>query len=66
MYLSVIYFGAGAYGINDASRVYFGCSPEELTVAQAATLAGILKIRRAIRRKTALKMRPNGGISCLT
>lgn len=43
MYLSVIYFGAGAYGINDASRVYFGCSPEELTVAQAATLAGILK-----------------------
>lgn len=43
MYLSVIYFGAGAYGINDASRVYFGCTPQELTVAQAATLAGILK-----------------------
>ena len=43
MYLSVIYFGAGAYGINQASRVYFGCSPDRLTAAQAATLAGILK-----------------------
>lgn len=43
MYLSVIYFGAGAYGINDASRTYFGCTPQELTTAQAATLAGILK-----------------------
>lgn len=43
MYLSVIYFGAGAYGIGDASRVYFGKTPEELTVAEAATLAGILK-----------------------
>ena len=43
MYLSVIYFGSGAYGIKEASRVYFGCAPEELTVAQAATLAGILK-----------------------
>lgn len=45
MYLSVIYFGGGAYGINEASRTYFGCTPEELTIAQAATLAGILKIR---------------------
>ena len=43
MYLSVIYFGAGAYGINEASRIYFGCEPCDLTVAQAATLAGILK-----------------------
>ena len=43
MYLSVIYFGAGAYGINAASRIYFGCTPSELDVSQAATLAGILK-----------------------
>ena len=43
MYLSVIYFGGGAYGINEASKTYFGCTPEELTIAQAATLAGILK-----------------------
>lgn len=43
MYLSVIYFGGGAYGINAASKLYFGCAPDELTVAQAATLAGILK-----------------------
>lgn len=43
MYLNVIYFGGGAYGIADASRLYFGCAPQELTTAQAATLAGILK-----------------------
>ena len=43
MYLSVIYFGSGAYGIKEASRVYFGKEPEDLTAAQAATLAGILK-----------------------
>lgn len=43
MYLNVIYFGGGAYGIADASRLYFGCAPDELTTAQAATLAGILK-----------------------
>lgn len=43
MYLSVIYFGGGAYGINAASEKYFGCTPQELTTAQAATLAGILK-----------------------
>lgn len=43
MYLSVIYFGAGAYGIKAASRVYFGCTPDELTLSQAATLAGIVK-----------------------
>ena len=29
MYLSVIYFGAGAYGIGDASRVYFGKTGDE-------------------------------------
>ena len=43
MYLNVIYFGGGAYGIADASRLYFGCTPAQLTTAQAATLAGILK-----------------------
>lgn len=43
MYLSVIYFGAGAYGINAASETYFGCKPSDLSLSQAATLAGVLK-----------------------
>ena len=43
MYLSVIYFGAGLYGVKDAATLYFGKELDELTVAQCATLAGIIK-----------------------
>lgn len=42
-YLNTVYLGAGAYGVEAASRVYFGCSAGELTLPQAATLAGIVK-----------------------
>jgi penicillin-binding protein 1A len=40
-YLNIIYFGAGAYGVKDAARVYFGKRPEELTLAESTMLAGI-------------------------
>ena len=43
MYLNTVYFGKGAYGIEAASKEYFGISADELSVSQAATLAGILK-----------------------
>nr|MBO2493339.1 primosomal protein [Clostridia bacterium] len=43
MYLNLIYFGKGAYGIEAASKLYFGKSAKELTVAEAALLAGIPK-----------------------
>lgn len=43
MYLNVIYFGGGAYGLAAASRLYFDCAPEELSLSEAATLAGIVK-----------------------
>ncbi len=42
-YINVVYFGGGAYGINAASERYFSKSASELTVAEAATLAGIIK-----------------------
>lgn len=42
-YLNIIYFGAGAYGIQAAARTYFGKDAAELTVAQAALLVGITK-----------------------
>ncbi|MDR2005713.1 MAG: transglycosylase domain-containing protein [Acidaminococcales bacterium] len=40
-YLNAIYFGAGAYGIKDAARVYFKKRPAELTLAESSMLAGI-------------------------
>ena len=40
-YLNTIYFGNGAYGIQMASRVYFGKNARELTLPEAALLAGI-------------------------
>lgn len=42
-YLNRVYFGAGAYGIDAAARIYFGKSPEKLTLEEAAMLAGLLK-----------------------
>ncbi len=43
MYLNTIYFGAGAYGVEKASQVYFGVSAEDLAVAQSALLAGLVR-----------------------
>jgi penicillin-binding protein 1A len=40
-YLNLIYFGAGAYGIEAAAHTYFGCSAAHLTLGQAALLAGM-------------------------
>lgn len=43
MYLNNAYFGNGVWGVEDASKKYFGVSAAELTLNQAATLAGMLK-----------------------
>ena len=43
MYLNNAYFGNGVWGVEDASKKYFGVSAAELTLDQAATLAGMLK-----------------------
>ena len=40
-YLNLVYLGSGAYGVADAASVYFNKSVDELSLAQAATLAGI-------------------------
>ncbi|MBB4657667.1 PBP1A family penicillin-binding protein [Parvularcula dongshanensis] len=42
-YLNTVYFGSGAYGLEAASRRYFDHAPTELTVGEAAMLAGLLK-----------------------
>ncbi len=41
-YLNTVYFGDGAYGAEAAARAYFGKSASELTLSEAATLAGFL------------------------
>jgi len=43
MYLNNAYFGNGVWGVEDASKKYFGVSASELSLDQAATLAGMLK-----------------------
>lgn len=43
MYLNYIYFGNGAYGVQAASELYFGKDVSELTLDEAALLAGMPK-----------------------
>lgn len=42
-YLNIAYFGAGSYGVEIASKRYFSKSASELTLTQAATLAGLVQ-----------------------
>ncbi len=43
MYLNRVYFGSGAYGVEAASRRYFGKSARDVSLSEAALLAGLLK-----------------------
>ena len=43
LYLNRVYFGAGAYGVEQASQRYFGKSARRVTIAEAALLAGLVK-----------------------
>jgi 1A family penicillin-binding protein len=42
-YLNTAYFGAGAYGVDAAAKRYFGKKASELTVAESAMLAGLVR-----------------------
>lgn len=42
MYLNSVHFGEGTFGIKDAARVYFGTTPDKLTLAQSSMLVGLL------------------------
>ncbi|GAA0713596.1 transglycosylase domain-containing protein [Dactylosporangium roseum] len=42
-YLNIAYFGAGAYGIYAASQTYFSKAPAELSLPEAALIAGLLQ-----------------------
>ncbi len=59
-YCNQVYFGTGAYGVEEASQVYFGKRAKDLTLLQAAVLAGLpnspnnsnpfINLERALRR----------------
>jgi penicillin-binding protein 1A len=43
LYINRVYFGAGAYGVEAAAQRYFGKSARQLTLAEAAMLAGLVQ-----------------------
>lgn len=43
MYLNTIYFGSNAYGIENASKIYFNKSAKDLSINEACCLAGLIK-----------------------
>ena len=43
MYLNTVYFGRGAYGIQAGAQAFFGVDASQLTIAQSASLAAIIK-----------------------
>jgi penicillin-binding protein 1A len=43
LYLNRVYFGSGAYGIEQAAQRYFGKSARQVTIAESAILAGLVK-----------------------
>jgi penicillin-binding protein 1A len=43
LYLNRVYFGSGAYGVEAAAQRYFGKSARQVTIAEAAMLAGLVK-----------------------
>jgi penicillin-binding protein 1A len=43
LYINRIFFGSGIYGLERASQAYFGIPASNLTLGQAATLAGIIR-----------------------
>jgi penicillin-binding protein 1A len=43
LYLNKVYFGHGAYGVEMASKLYFGKSVKDLTLSEAAIIAGLIR-----------------------
>ncbi|MBM4144931.1 MAG: PBP1A family penicillin-binding protein [Nitrospira sp.] len=43
LYLNKIYFGHGSYGVEMASRTYFGKSVKDITLSESAMIAGLIK-----------------------
>ena len=55
LYLNRVYFGSGAWGVDAAARTYYDRSARDLTLRQAATLAGVLKAPSRINPKASAR-----------
>ena len=66
MYLNEIYFGRGAYGVEAASREYFGKHASQLTLAEAALLAGLPRAPNALNPRSNLEQATKGRRTVLT
>jgi len=42
-YMNHVYFGAGAYGLHSAAKIYFNKNPEDLGLKEAAMMAGLMQ-----------------------
>jgi penicillin-binding protein 1A len=62
LYLNRVYFGGGAYGVEAAARHYFGKPALDLTLPQAALLAGLLKAPSRYTPRRSVKL-ANGRIT---
>ncbi len=56
LYLNRVYFGAGAYGIAAAARIYYKKSAHELSLAEAAAMAALLKAPSRYNPKASKKL----------
>lgn len=48
MYLNQVYFGHGAWGVQKASKIFFGKDVENITLSEAAALAGMVNAPSAL------------------
>ena len=64
LYLNHIYFGDGRYGIEEAARDEFGKSAKDLTIAEAAMLAGSVAGPRSTTRASIPTKRSRVARSC--
>lgn len=61
VYLNVAEMGKGIYGVGAASRIYFGCTPAQLTATQAAAIA--VSLPNPLRRSPAWAISHSGRVS---
>lgn len=47
MYMGVIYFGSGIYGVEDAAESFFGKKAKDLSLSESAVIAGVVKNPKA-------------------
>jgi penicillin-binding protein 1A len=60
LYLNRVYFGAGVYGVEAASRRFFEKGARELTLGEAAVLAGLLALLAGVEPQSGARARADG------